>query len=82
MREAVAGRHALGDETLECRYLVVGADGTVARAGLGRLEDDGTFRIDLDEEDLPPGPYTALVTLTLNGNTVDPDIRAVPYEIH
>jgi hypothetical protein len=82
VREAVAGRHALGDETLECRYLVVGADGTVARAGLGRLEDDGTFRIDLDEEDLPPGPYTALVTLTLNGNTVDPDIRAVPYEIH
>ena len=68
----------MGD-TLECRYLVIHADGTVRRASLGRLEEDGTFRIDLEHADLPPGDYTVLVTLTLNGNTVDPDIRAVPY---
>jgi hypothetical protein len=82
VREAFTGRLALTRETLECRYLVVAADGTVRRASLGRLEEGGTFQIDLDEEDLPPGPYTVLVTLTLNGNTVDPDIRAVPYEVH
>ena len=58
---------------------MIHADGTVRRASLGRLEEDGTFRIDLEHADLPPGDYTVLVTLTLNGNTVDPDIRAVPY---
>ena len=81
VREAVTDRSALETETLECRYLVVGADGAVAHTGLGRLEDDGGFRIALDQADLPPGQYTVLVTLTLNGNTVDPDIRAVPFEI-
>jgi hypothetical protein len=80
VREAVAGGNALAGDTLACRYLVVATDGTVRRTGLGRLED-GTFRIDLDQEDLRPGHYTVLVTLTLNGNTVDPDIRAVPYVV-
>jgi hypothetical protein len=80
VREAVAGAGALAGETLECRYLVVDAAGTVRHSGLGRLEEDGTFRIDLDQEGLAPGRYTVLVTLTLNDNTVDPDIRAVRYE--
>jgi hypothetical protein len=81
VREPVGGGSALAGDTLECRYLVVAADGTVRRTGLGRLEEDGAFRIDLDQEDLPPGAYTVLVTLTLNGNTLDPDIRAVPYVV-
>jgi hypothetical protein len=81
VREAVAGRSALGNAILECRYLVVDGDGTVRRSALARHEEDGTFRIDLDQPDLPPGQYTVLVTLILDGNTVDPDIRAVPYEI-
>jgi hypothetical protein len=81
VREPVAGGSALQGDTLDCRYLVVDGDGTVRRASLGRLEEDGTFRIDLDQEDLPPGHYTVLVTLRLNGNTVDPDIRAVPYVV-
>ena len=80
VREPVAGGSALAGETLECRYLVVDAAGTVRRTSLGRLEEDGTCRIDLKQEDLEPGRYTVLVTLTLNGNTVDPDIRAVAYE--
>jgi hypothetical protein len=79
VREPVAGGDDLQRDILECRYLVLAADGTVRRAGLGRLEADGAFRIDLDREGLPPGRYTVLVTLTLNGNTVDPDIRTVPY---
>jgi hypothetical protein len=81
VREAVTDRRALEAESLECRYLVVGTDGAVARTGLGQLEDDGSFRIELDQEDLPSGQYTVLVTLTLNGNTVDPEIRAVPYQV-
>jgi hypothetical protein len=81
VREVLAGRRALGGAILECRYLAVDADGTVRRTSLGRLEEDGTFWIDLDKDDLPPGQYTVPVTLTLDGNTVDPDIRAVPYEV-
>jgi hypothetical protein len=81
VREPVADRRDLTGRTLECRYLVVGADGTVLRTGLGRLDDDGRFRIDLDGADLPLGQHTVLITLTLDGNTVDPEIRAVPYEI-
>jgi hypothetical protein len=79
VREPVAGDSTLQRDILECRYLVVDADGTVRRTGQGRLEEDGIFQIDLDRKDLAPGRYTVLVTLTLNGNTVDPDIRAVPY---
>ena len=81
VREAVAGGSALEGETLECRYLVVDADGAVARASLGRLQDDGIFRIDLGSDNLPPGQYTILLTLALNGNTLDSDMRAVPYEV-
>jgi hypothetical protein len=80
VREPVAGGSAPGGEVLECRYLVVDAKGTVRRSGLGSRADDGTFRIDL-QAGLAPGAYTVLVSLILDGNTVDPDIRAVPYEI-
>ena len=82
VREAVSGRRALKDDTLECRYLVIGADGAVARTSLGRLQDDGSFRIDLDHTGLPHVQYTVVVALTLNGNTVDPDIRTISYEVH
>ena len=81
VRKALDQRGALEGETLECRYRVVDADGVVRRASLGTLQDDGTFRIDLAQEDLPRGLYSVLVTLTLNGNTVDPEIRAIPYEV-
>jgi hypothetical protein len=81
VREPVAGGSALLRDTLECRYLMVDSAGTVRRAGFGRFEEDGTCRIDLGREGLAPGQYTVLVTLTLNGNTMDPDIRAVAYEV-
>jgi len=77
VREAVASARIPKGDTLECRYLAVGADGVVARAGIGQLQDNGRFRIDLDRIDLPPGSYTVIVTLTLNGNAVNPDIRTV-----
>jgi hypothetical protein len=81
VREAVTGQRALKGEKLECRYLVIATDGTVRRASLGRLENNGTFRIDLDDKALPPGPYTVVLTLTLNGNTVNPDVRTIPFEV-
>ena len=81
VRQAIADPGALDGETLECRYRVVDAGGTVRRASFGRLADDRTFRIDLSRQELPPGRYQVLVTLTLNGNTVNQDIRAVTYEV-
>jgi hypothetical protein len=81
VREPVAGGSPSGGEGLECRYLVVDGEGTVRRTGLGQREEDGSFRIDLDSAELPVGQYTVLVTLILDGNTVDPDIRTVPYEV-
>ena len=49
-------------------------------AGVGVLKADGDFAIDLAGK-LPPGNYRVLVTLYLNGNTVNPDIRDVPFRV-
>ena len=64
----------------ECRYVVVGADGNAVVAGSGRLEQDGTFTVDLGGK-LRPGSYTVMIALYLNGNAVDPEIRRIPYEV-
>ncbi|MCH8113457.1 MAG: hypothetical protein IH905_16135 [Proteobacteria bacterium] len=75
-----AGSDALAGQALECRYLVVAADGKVRLAGQGRLQEDGTFAVDLKGK-LKPGQYTVLTTLYLNGNTVSPDIRRISYRV-
>jgi hypothetical protein len=71
---------ALARQTLECRYVVVGATGKVLRVGLGRLADDGTFAVDL-AGGLGPGRYSVLVSLSLNGNTMKPDIRRIEHTV-
>ncbi len=71
---------ALAGQTLDCRYLVVAADGMVRLAGRGRLQEDGSFAIDL-AAGLAPGQYTVVTTVTLTGNTVRPDIRQVPFRV-
>ena len=65
---------------LDCVYFAVDGGGRVRRAGVGVLEGDGSIVIALDGK-LPPGDYRVMVTLYLNGNTVDPDIRAVPFRV-
>ncbi len=67
-------------QTLECRYVVVAADGKVRLAGRGRLLEDRTFAIDLKGR-LGPGDYTVIVALYLNGNTMNPEIRRIPYVV-
>ncbi len=71
---------SLARQTLECRFVVVDADGRVALAGLGRLEDDGSFALDLIGR-LAPGRYGVLAALSLNGNIVDPDVRRFAYTV-
>ncbi len=73
-------RTALKGGKLDCVYLVLDGDGRVQRAGVGVLQSDGTIAITLDGN-LPPGDYRVLVTLYLNGNTVNADIRSVPFRV-
>lgn len=60
-----------------CRYVVVSPDGKVRGAGAARYGDDGTFAVDL--RGLKQGRYTILTAVSLNGNSVRPDVRAIPY---
>ena len=62
-----------------CSYLVIGRDGKVRRAGAGRQAADGTFHLDL--HGLPVGGYTVVTAVTLNGNTVNPDVRAFRHQV-
>jgi len=67
----------------ECRYLVIGADGGVALAGVAALGSDARFQIDLGDR-LSPGRYTLSALLAVNGNVVNADIHrlefAVPFQ--
>jgi hypothetical protein len=67
----------------ECRYLVIGADGGVALAGVAALGSDARFQIDLGDR-LSPGRYTLSALLAVNGNVINADIHrlefAVPFQ--
>lgn len=77
LREAVAayGRRAIPD----CRFVVVDAAGKVALVGAGGYREDGAIVLDLGGK-LPAGRYTVSVGLYPNGNTVDAEIKRIPYE--
>ena len=74
------GADVLKGQKLVSRYVVVADDEKVRLAGQGSLLEDGSFAIDLEGK-LGPGRYTVLVTLYLNGNTMNPDIRRIPYRV-
>jgi hypothetical protein len=63
-----------------CRYLVVSSEGQVVHSGQGRLEDNGTFAVALEGK-LGPGDYTVITALSLNGNTMNPDIKRILYTV-
>lgn len=77
LKEALAatGRRRLP----ECRFVVVGADGKVAASGKARLGNDSAFALDLIGA-LPPGRYTVLAAVYVNGNTVNAEVARIPYE--
>lgn len=73
-------RAVLKSGKLDCVYLAIDGGGRVRQAGIGVVTGDGTVAIDLAGK-LAPGDYRVLVTLYLNGNTVNPDIRTVPFHV-
>lgn len=63
-----------------CRYVIVGADGAVADAGLSRDRDGARLVVNLTGR-LKPGAYTALVALALRDNWVNPDVAVAQFRV-
>jgi hypothetical protein len=65
------------DDVPRCRFLVVGADGEVARAGVAPFVAEARFAVDLGG--LPSGAYTVAIALSLGGNELDPEVKLIQY---
>jgi hypothetical protein len=63
-----------------CRYVIVGADGAVADAGLSRDRDGARLVVNLKGR-LRPGVYTALVALGLRDNWVNPEVAVTQFRV-
>jgi hypothetical protein len=76
LKDAVAdiGQRAIPD----CRFTVVDGGGGVVLAGTGRYRADGAIVLDLKDR-LAPGRYTVFAALYPHGNTVNAEIRRIPY---
>ena len=61
------------------RYLLVGPDGTVVGADKMRWREDGRFAVDLPEP-MPPGSYTVVVAIFLDGNSLTPSTGILRFE--
>lgn len=61
-----------------CRFVMIGPDGTVVRAGTVKPTEASTFSIP-SKEKLKPGPHTILFALDLDGNHVNPHVMVVPW---
>jgi hypothetical protein len=64
----------------ECRYVVVNGEGRVMLAGVAAAQEDLTFRVELDGS-LPPGRYTFMAEIIVNGNAMNPQIEKIPVTI-
>ena len=63
-----------------CRYVILGADGTVAAAGVSRDVHAHRLVVDLKGR-LKPGAYTALVALALGDNLVGPEVATAHFRV-
>src|SRR5262249_48068034 len=63
-----------------CRYVVVGADGAVAAAGVSRETQGQRLVVELKGQ-LRPGAYTVLLALELGDNAVNPEVATVNYRV-
>ena len=71
---------ALTRSAPECRYMVTDNEGRVVLAGQVPLAEDKGFHIDLGGK-LPPGQFTLLAEIIVNGNAVNVDIKRIPIVI-
>lgn len=62
------------------RYVILGADGAVAAAGVARDVQANRLVVDLKGR-LKPGAYTALVALALGDNLVGPEVATAQFRV-
>jgi hypothetical protein len=62
------------------RYLLVGPDGKVLAVDKMHWADDGHFAIKLPQ-DLPPGQYTAILGIFLDGNALQPSAKVLNFRV-
>lgn len=75
-----AARDADERDRLECRYVIVGPDGRVVRAGAEVLNKSSRFVVDLGKL-AAPGRYHVMTALILGGNSVNPDIKVFEHRV-
>ena len=62
------------------RYLLIGPEGSVLALDKMRWMDDGRFAIKIPEQ-LPPGQYTVILAVFLDGNTIAPSVGRLILKI-
>jgi hypothetical protein len=62
------------------KYVVLSPQGEVLKAGTAPYAGDGVFAVELQGK-VPPGRYTVLITIYVNDNYIDPDVRMISYEV-
>lgn len=62
------------------RYVLIGPEGNVLKVDKMRWREDGQFSIKLPER-LPPGEYTALLGVFLDGNSLEPSARSLRFHV-
>ncbi len=67
-------------DVLVCRYVVVDSAGVVVKTGTVTPRPDGVFTVELKGQ-LPPGRYTIMIALSLNENSMNPDVKVVRYQV-
>ena len=72
--------HGLFGLLVVSRYVLIGPDGTVLAVDRMQWEDDGRFVIDLPQG-LPPGEYTVVLAVFLDGNSLLPSTRLLRLRI-
>ncbi|MGH8648198.1 MAG: hypothetical protein ACREUP_02665, partial [Burkholderiales bacterium] len=75
-----APRDADERERVECRYVIVGPDGRVVRAGAEPPNKSGRFVVDLGKL-AAPGRYRVMTALYLGGNSVNPEIKVFEHRV-
>ena len=82
VREPLPSGPAGGDrpEIPICRYVVIGADGAVVAAGTADEVQGGKMLVNLKGQ-LKPGAYTALVSLSLGDNQVNPEVATAQFRV-
>jgi len=67
-------------DPVEARWTVVGAGDEVVATGRTPELEGGRLIVDL-EGTLPPGAYRVLLAVAINGNSMNPEVKVIPYRV-